>query len=276
MHLYRFWASAEGTARDRTGRELFLKKWAGSNTSEAEALANAEAAVHATAALVATRNVREPVRGYSYDVRGVPEEIIGEPDAEIGLTRNRMGCVVVNAARAMFVDVDLKPESVGFISRLFGAKPKDPEAEAIKRLRAWVGSHPGSGVRVYRTAGGLRYLFTHAPTPPDAAALACMTELGADPLYVTLCRTQECFRARLTPKPWRIGVEMIPCDYPRATPAIEAMFREWLADYDQKATGFATCHLLEVVGNRDAAPELQSVIEGHDSYCRVETNLPLA
>jgi len=276
MHLYRFWAAAEGSARDRTGRDLFLKKWGGSNTSLEEARMKAEDAVRATTALVATRDVRQSVHGYSYDVRGVPEEIIGEPDAEIGLTRNRMGCVVVNAARAMFVDVDLKPESVGFISRLFGAKPKDPEAEALGKLRAWVGSHPGSGARVYRTAGGLRYLFTHAPTPPDAAALTCMTELGADPLYVTLCRTQECFRARLTPKPWRIGVEMIPCDYPRATPAIEAMFREWLADYDAKAANFATCHLLEIVGNRDVAPELQSVIEGHDSYCRVESGLPLA
>src|SRR5512140_3563798 len=98
MHLYRFWAAAEGTARDRSGRDLFLKKWAGSNTSQAEALANAEAAVRATAALVATRDVSEPMRGYSYDVRGVPEEIIGEPDDGIGITRNRMGCLVVNAA----------------------------------------------------------------------------------------------------------------------------------------------------------------------------------
>lgn len=276
MHLYRFWAAAEGTARDRTGRDLFLRKWAGSNTSEDDARANAEAAMRAAVALVATRDVREPMRDYSYDVRGVPEEIIGEPDAEIGLTRNRMGCVVVNAARAMFVDVDLLEQKSGFLSRLFGAKPKDPAAEAIARLRAWVAAHAGTGARVYRTAGGLRYLFTHAPMPPDATALACMTALGADPLYITLCRTQECFRARLSPKPWRIGVDVLPVAFPRETPADQALFQHWLAEYESAAGGFATCHLLETIGNSDIAPELRSVVEGHDTACRVGSGLKLA
>jgi hypothetical protein len=32
-----------------------------------------------------------------------------------------------------------------------------------------------------------------------------MRFLRADPDYVRLCAVQECYRARLTPKPWRCG-----------------------------------------------------------------------
>lgn len=43
--------------------------------------------------------------------------------------------------------------------------------------------------------------------PLDAAVSKCFQALGADPTYVRMCRNQRCFRARVSPKPWRIGIE---------------------------------------------------------------------
>jgi hypothetical protein len=59
---------------------------------------------------------------------------------------------------------------------------------------------------VYRTAGGCRVLCTSMPFPWTTHhewALRFMKFLGADPQYMELCGKQKCYRARLTPKPWR-------------------------------------------------------------------------
>ena len=63
---------------------------------------------------------------------------------------------------------------------------------------------PGWGVRVYKTCAGYRGLVTHATFDPTAdATLDLMRQFRCDPQYVTLCKRQESFRARLTPKGWR-------------------------------------------------------------------------
>jgi hypothetical protein len=51
--------------------------------------------------------------------------------------------------------------------------------------------------------------------PTSAITLAALRELGSDPKYVQLAKAQECFRARLTPKPWRCGVRQSSRVYPR-------------------------------------------------------------
>jgi hypothetical protein len=60
--------------------------------------------------------------------------------------------------------------------------------------------------RVYLTAKGLRVVCTSALLPwekHDWLATRLMKYLGADPDYIRLCGEQKCYRARLTPKPWR-------------------------------------------------------------------------
>lgn len=60
--------------------------------------------------------------------------------------------------------------------------------------------------RVYRTHSGCRVICTSATMPwEDMGWLAerFMQFLRGDPDYIQLCRVQKCYRARLTPKPWR-------------------------------------------------------------------------
>jgi len=64
-------------------------------------------------------------------------------------------------------------------------------------------------------AEGLHHLPVQLVLPrpysrPIAPADQVFDTLGADPPYRRLCRTQKCFLARLTPKPWRCGVAKPP------------------------------------------------------------------
>ncbi|HJZ92274.1 MAG TPA: hypothetical protein VKE40_15470, partial [Gemmataceae bacterium] len=81
------------------------------------------------------------------------------------------------------------------------------EAAARTRVGRFVDDHVDWALRVYRTPAGLRLLVTHQPFDPnDPAVLGFFAHIRADPVYVQMCLNQQCFRARVSPKPWRIGI----------------------------------------------------------------------
>lgn len=148
---------------------------------------------------------------------------------------------------------------------------------ALAKLRSWVAAHPEWGVRVYRTSAGLRYLVTHAPfTPGDAESEAAMRAVGADPDYVKLCRVRHSFRARLTPKPWRIGLPKPPHRFPFESAAEEREVTDWVRRYDAASQGHATCHFVEALGSPTVHPEVEPIVRMHDEHTRATSNLPLA
>jgi len=213
----RYWGKASARATAPDGRTLVFACWRGSDLSVDDARTSARMAAEEVAARAAQSG--EPPRAYLYGERPMREEVVRELAAGDGgpaavVTRNSFGCLVLNTARVMFVDVDFprssQPSSVGWLERLLGRSGQGSgdgaEAQARERLDAWVRTHPGTGFRVYRTRAGLRYLGTSDVYEPASAAAETLLEaLGCDPLYVRLCRAQQSFRARLTPKPWRCG-----------------------------------------------------------------------
>jgi hypothetical protein len=111
----------------------------------------------------------------------------------------------------------------------------DPAASPMRRLHEWIERHPAWGVRVYRTRSGLRYLVTHAPySPEDPNIKAAMEFLGADPQYRNLCKAQKSFRARLTPKPWRVGLTAPHLEFPRTTQDKERAAAEWVTGMTER------------------------------------------
>ena len=98
-----------------------------------------------------------------------------------------------------------------------------------------------------------------------------MASLNVDRLYMRLCGKQDCYRARLTPKPSGIGMKTPRCIYPRDE-ALDRSIREWVAAYDAKRSGFAACRLLETVG----AFTSSAVSDFHDQRCRANEALPQA
>ncbi len=288
MKIPRFWAKGAAgmeVCNPGTGAPMSFSCWGWSTTSQNEAEAMAEERTKRVVEMI--RAGRKP-DSYLYSDKPLREEIIEEwkrPDGSIGvvITRNSMGCLVMNTTTIMFVDVDIPDsESPGLFSQFFGKKKEDPrkqkEQEAIGKVYNMVKLDSKCGVRIYRTKGGLRYLLTHSHTIPSAeATLGAMQALGADPLYVRLCRVQECFRARLTPKPWRCeDIPVVHLAYPWRDKDAEQAAREWIAEYSKDSEAYATCSLVEHIGNRQMDSEINRAVVYHDRMTKASSGLELA
>lgn len=295
MNIARYWATvdAEEIAPDGAPMPFSIRR--GSDVSQEDARRRAE---HAAREL--QRRIRageEPADWYDYSVRQLAEPIIDEVHDVNGerigaITVNRYGCEVLNTLRLGFLDVDRQELRIpprhddrrGFFARLFGGarseppKPRDtrsPEQRAIDQLRSFVAERSGTGVRAYRTAGGLRYLFVRPQMNPNSALeVPIYAELGCDPLYRRLCVAQGCFRARLSPKPWRIGVERPPRVHADAS---NPAFERWRTEYRAKSAGFAVCTLIDSFGDTSPPDELtRHLIDMHDELTGATTGYPLA
>lgn len=290
MRIPRFWIRREGDVSHPDGRQLHLFAWGWSETSTADAEARAAERFGSLQQRV-SQGLDLP-RGYAYGDRPVREQIIeeipgrdGQPDAL--LTRNSYGSLVLNAARSMFVDVDAAGVPAGgggggsFLKSLFGggsgsggSKPADAQ---LDRLREALRSSSAGSFRVYRTAAGYRLLaIDRVYTPGSSDSETVMRQVGADPAFIQLCRIQDSFRARLTPKPWRIGKPAPPGDFPRETAEVREAFDQWLQEYDRAAGSRATCQFVETIGNDSIHPDVAHIVQLHDDRTRATTNLPLA
>lgn len=297
MNFPKYWARATAAvagARADVPREVAC--WRSSDASQEAAESDARAAVEALAVRLAAG---EPFpERYLYG-RGRPlrEETIevvasddGEPTAVV--TRNGYGCLILNTARAAFVDVDLDldlraPEAPSprlgrtLFAVMFGAaapRPREPAPVAPpKALVSWLAADDERGARVYRTAAGYRYLLTHATFDPASAECAvAFTALGCDPLYLQLCRAQKSFRARLTPKPWRCGAGSFRVPYPCRDEREAERVAMLLRAYEPKANRYATCAFVAALGSATVAPAIAPIVAFHDKATRAGSGLPLA
>lgn len=266
------------------GGQLF-HSWGWSDTSLEEAKQHGDERARQVAKNFAMSGRLE--RRHYYGDRPFREEILekitdGDGKLAAVVTRNSYGCEVLNTARVMFVDVDLEEEgeaSAGWWSRLLGrrgAPPKNPEV-FIERARQWAERNAGWCWRVYRTRAGLRFMATHAFFNPQEASKSGVFEaLNADPLYRRLCENQKCFRARLTPKPWRCGVNTLTVSWPWADQNCEKRFRKWQREYEREAAEYSTCALVTTLGTGQTQSEISSLVKLHDERTRVGSSLPLA
>lgn len=170
---------------------------------------------------------------------------------------------------------------VGGLHRLALRLQGGHEARARQRIDRFLAAHPAWHLRIYRTPGGLRLLATHAPfdaTSPEVADF--FRAVGADPLYVRMCLKQRCFRARLTAKPWRIGIEQHLRPRPGVWPVDPARLplrAQWVAAYEQQASAYAACQFQAGKGSGQVHPELQAIIALHDREARaLATQLTMA
>jgi hypothetical protein len=149
--------------------------------------------------------------------------------------------------------------------------------ERLVAIGIWARTNPGLGVTVYRTASGLRVFVTGIEEPTSSASGGqVLAELGADPIYRELCRAHGTFRARLTPKPWRLpGVRAPRERWPYPDGNSERRFQRWLARYEAAARGYAVCRLLEAHGPAPSASD-EPIMRLHDERTGVHTSLPLA
>ena len=287
MKIPRYWAKERYEGKDRQGRrQVFVAGgWSFSSLQEAKDAARARAI---RVCDLFARGLKPDT--YEYHDRPIREEIVEEVndgDTQIAMmTRNRYGALVLNTSNVLFVDVDFpKTGRGGFIESIllaFSRKKKEAKwqaaiQETMLEVQHWSERNLSRSFRQYRTREGLRLLFTDRLYDPTSAETASLLRgLKADPLYVMLTEKQECFRARLTSKPWRCGFSRPPKGFPWADTKAERAYRRWETEYTKKDSNYRVCELIRVFGDTADDAALRIVVALHDRMSRIESNAPLA
>ncbi len=164
-------------------------------------------------------------------------------------------------------------------------------------------NHPTECFRLYQTPAGFRIIATHdVVSPSDNVVEDWFAYFHADTNYVRLCQVQQCFRARITAKPWRMS-EVENNKLAKDIPAKDFWFdfedteversieqrqdalkarKQWLADYDKYAKNYRACHYVESMAGKEVAnnskvqASIDDFVQWHDRACQVNKALPMA
>lgn len=185
------------------------------------------------------------------------------------------------AFAALFLSVLIAFPAAWLLSRLVLAVGGGPARIVRRRIHAFLARHPEWNLRLYETPAGLRLLATHRTF--DAAAPEVhqfFKAVGADPVYVRMSLNQHCFRARLTAKPWRIGISSHMRPRPGVWPVDPDRIhlrKQWVDKYEETASAYAACRYLESLGSGAVHIDIKGVIDLHDRESRAgERHLPVA
>ena len=267
MNFARFWSSLEIQVPARFGQAARVRVW-GASDADLESAARAARSRGAQALAFFAGHARD----YDYASDFIREEVIAEfADAQgerlAVITRNRYGALVLNTERVLFGDIDLPSEN--FLLRLcnrLGRRARDKHFY-LERMRAFQAEHGEFVFQVYETRAGLRFMVVNREIGPEGAEVELMFKtLKVDRLYTRLCRSQLCFRARLTPKPWRIGLLRPPARFPFSTDLAQRSFNFWLAQYVAKSRNACAARRLERIGAAQVPASVQQVLDLHDRY----------
>ena len=170
-------------------------------------------------------------------------------------------------------------------------------------IKKRVANHPIECFRLYQTPAGFRIIATHdIISPSDNVVEDWFAYFHADANYVRLCHVQQCFRARLTAKPWRMN-EVEDNRLAKDIPAKDFWFdfedteversieqrqdalkarKQWMADYDKYAKNYRACHYVESMAGKEVAnnskvqASIDDFVQWHDRACQVNKALPMA
>ena len=171
-------------------------------------------------------------------------------------------------------------------------------------IKKRVANHPIECFRLYQTPAGFRIIATHdVVSPSDNVVEDWFAYFHADTNYVRLCQVQQCFRARITAKPWRMS-EVENNKLAKDIPAKDFWFgsestdaesgieqhqdalkarKQWIVSYDKYAKNYRACRYVEnfsgketVDRNTAATQAIDAFIEWHDRVCQEEKNLEMA
>lgn len=173
--------------------------------------------------------------------------------------------------------------SVVVLSILHGLLARGEKAMAAHKRRthmkiAAVAGTEGLLLALYETKKGYRVLALNRTFDPVAEETQQLFRaMGTDANYAQLCALQRCFRARLTAKPWRVGMQRPPSRavWPLTGERL-ADLNQWVSDYEQAAGIYAACRHIQDLGEGELDPRCAQVQGVHDELSRARSDLPLA
>lgn len=264
MKIYRFWV-IETAKVNIDGQEKEIHCYGGSNISQDDAGAKAREKIEKVKRKIAG----EPDVFETYEAE-IREEIVRPLDPRTVITRNRYGAQILNVEDVMIMDIDKPRFSLMDLFR----RPQDGKARMIDMIRRLAAKpqYLGCGFRVYETHNGIRVIVLGRSFDPRSHEThKMMKEFNCDRLYMTMCRKQACFRARLTPKPSRMRLKAHKVRFPRNQEQ-ENSFRKWLTGYENASRNFRTCKFIEQLGSGF----ITDTVRLHDSIAGIDKDLKLA
>jgi hypothetical protein len=264
MKVFRYWKQVSEKRMIRNfGFEVPISCWGGSNESEDDAHEKALEKIKLVVRKIEGEQL--PEKDYTAEIR---EEILKDFDTENVVTRNRYGAEVLNSQDMPIIDVD-KPK-IGFFGIFKSYSFKEKKQMMLEQAIESAKKFPELNFRIYETRKGYRVIVANKNLRAgDSVVKDLFKAFNCDPLYASLCRKQDCFRARLTPKPSYIKHKGKRFKFPMNSTDSE---KDWIESYADASKSFSTCHLVKEVGPRADRSE---VIEYHDEICKVRDRLPL-
>lgn len=266
MRLYRYWKTLPFEITINGSPET-IKCTAGSNISVEDAADRC----HAKAERVKKIISGEVTRDWGYD-RPIREEIVREIDCDNIVTRNYYGALVLNTTSLSIFDIDQYQRTFW---EMITFKKIDNKKAIVEKLRAIYAKQPLAGTtwRIYETTKGIRLIVLGRYIDPASQVFSDFCkQINADNLYAFMCQKQNCYRARLTPKPFRMHIECIKyrCPVPDGQ---EDAYAAWVATYEQESQKYSVCKLVDVLGSQLYG---DAMVELHDRYCCNENSEKLA
>ncbi len=294
LPLYRHWADETRTLRTAEGAEVRFRFRVGSNESRAAAEEKVEESFRAAERFLLLANpTDEDIRAFRSEIRRIRgdetegddyrrpicEEILRELDPCNVVTRNHYGAEVLNSTSVCFIDVDsIAWTFLDILRNIFGSYGVVEKTLATAEKLAAKPENAELGFRVYRTAAGMRVIVTGEALEPGSKRMhRLFAAFHADSRYAWLCGLQKCFRARLTPKPFRLRARhteklgRFPA-FPYANEIDRQEAEAWVADYGDRSERYAVCRFLKSFGR----PAEDPVVSFHDEATHANVQRPLA
>lgn len=244
MKIYQYWHREDFEYHDHNNQLCKLVSYGGSNRSLDDAK---------TEALKKIESYREqlnsgenPFQEYSVEIR---EEIIKKIDENNIVTRNHYGALVLNSAETIILDIDRAKTTV--VEKLMFWKRKNLKVELMEHIENACQKFSKYGFRIYETRNGYRVIVTDFKAKPsDQLVQKMFEEFYCDKLYHALCNKQECYRARLTPKPEYLRCKRVKIKFPR-TPEQNSKVDRWIEYYNRRAHNKAVCRFVKSIGGEE-------------------------
>jgi hypothetical protein len=281
MKFAKYWAFTRVPAKSELFTTDVVKLWGASNNSMLEAVASAEA--RATALRRFFLGDESARQDYEYSTGYIREEVLEEIISDDGrllgvVTRNHYGAEILNSSSVLFGDIDVATSEPGLISKLLArlGVPLKNKAYYLLQLENFQRQHPHLNISVFETCAGLRFAITNQLLgPQDSFTHQVFNDLGVDKLYQKLCLHQNCFRARLTPKPWRINMARPASRFPRDPQMEQLEFERWLVEYRRLSRNFGVVKQIHQLGNQSIPDDVKKILAVH-GRCLERYDKPLA
>ena len=261
MKIYKYWTiEKQKIIIDGTQQEVTC--YGGSNVSMDDARAKAQEKAQKIQRKIAGE--KHLFEDYESEIR---EELLQTIDDRSVITRNRYGARVLNVEKLMILDIDKPKSSGGGLAGLFKKKdPRPPKEQIFDMVKTLATTkYTNLSFRIYETFQGARVIVLGRDFDPrDSETKKMMDEFNCDPLYTLLCIKQDCYRARLTPKPSRMKFRGFKVKYPRE--GDEGEFQRWVSEYESMSRNFSVCKFVGQVGASHSMPD---VVQLHDDVTGV-------